>query len=104
MPIYEFVCVKCGDIEEEIRAVGDNDGFPCVTCSTPRVKIASIPAMHSWCTDREFPNLRKDGDGKMSFSSKAQYEGYLKKNNIGELSTDAPVKRPHGNKVVMTDG
>lgn len=103
-PIYEFVCVKCSDVVEEIRALGDYEGSDCSHCSTKRFKIVSSPNMHVWETAREFPNLRNEGDGKMSFDTKESYELHLKENGAAEWSTDAPIKTPHGNKTLYKHG
>ena len=105
MPMYEYYCDDCENIVAEIRRIKDRDKpLKCEHCSTARFRVVSVPSMHVWATSREFPNLRKEGDGKMSFDSKTDYETYLKANHVAEYSHDAPVKRPHGNKVIATYG
>ena len=75
----------------------------CTNCSSLAAFIMSSPNVSVWDASRKFPNLRKSGDGTMQFGTKLEYETYLKKNDIVELSTDAPVYRPHGNRVVSSD-
>ena len=101
MPLYEYHCFECGSGKEDLRPIAHrNDPTPCEQCKAPMELIISAPSMHIWDSGRSFPNLSHAGDGSMSFASKTEYEMHLRENNIGEVSTDAPVYRPHGNKVV----
>ena len=61
-----------------------NDTGVCA-CGGPTERVMlSAPAMTPWNAERKFPNLRKEGDGTMSFNSKTEYQNYLTENNIGE--------------------
>jgi len=105
MPLYEYYCERCGDTDAILRPIRKrNFKALCSTCSTPRIRIASVPSIDIWNQERKFPNLKRTGDGTMTFASKTDYNIYLKENNIAEVSQGGRVSRPHGNKVVMTYG
>jgi hypothetical protein len=71
----------------------------CAKCRSPFCRrIASVPAIVVWNTERAFPNLGHFKD--KTFPSKAAYEGYLKDQGIAETAHDGKVKRPHGTKVI----
>jgi putative FmdB family regulatory protein len=99
--MYEFRCDACGKYETVIRRVSERNTPRTCKCSTEMVRLISTPIMHVWEAGRYFPNVRPEGDGAMTFPSRAAYEAHLKEKGMAEVSTDAPVKRPHGNKVVM---
>ena len=91
MPLYEYQCVE-GHVTERFRLMECRDSpVDCAHCgrlalrqlSVPAVRIvdrppgfwrrdrdcgpSSGPAIHTWDSERRFPNLRKEGDGAMSF-------------------------------------
>ena len=102
MPIYEYICVVCEEISEEIRMVSKRDKrTDCPNCSTHLIRIASSTTMHVWNQERRFPNLRGGGDGALTFPSMKSYEGHLKSKGVGEVSCSAPIKTPHGAKVTV---
>jgi hypothetical protein len=65
--------------------------------------VVSAPAMQTWNQDRAFPNVSPYGDGTATFKTKARYEAHLKAHDMAESSTDAPIKRPHGNRVIYAE-
>jgi len=103
MPLYEFYCEKCQSITEAVRLIAKRDGAQkCQFCKGPTERVVSAPTVQIWDDGRRFPNLTQHGDGTMAFPNKACYEAYLKEQDIAEYSTDAPVKRPHGNRLIGT--
>jgi putative FmdB family regulatory protein len=100
MPIYEFQCWGCNEKSEELRKLGDYAPAKCPVCGGATEHIISASTMQVWNQERKFPNIRKDGDGAMSFNSKSDYKAYLKETHQAESSHDAPVVKPHGNKVI----
>jgi putative FmdB family regulatory protein len=98
VPLYEFRCEDCGRLTEALRPMGDHRDSMC-SCGGTAVWVISAPRMHTWDTDRPFPNVTSAGDGSMTFDTKEDYEVHLKENHIAESSTDAPVKTPHGTTV-----
>ena len=102
MPTYDYRCDTCENYTEEVRLMAARNESGQCSCggSTERVILAA-PTMTPWDETRKFPNLRKEGDGTMSFPSKSEYESYLKTNEIGEWGVwRAPIRRPHGNRVI----
>ena len=104
MPMYEYVCPECSGRWTLLRRIADRDIKPiCVSCSNEMNRMISMPTMHVWDQGRSFPHMRAEGDGEMTFPDRNTYESHLKSRGIAETSTSAPIKRPHGNKVVMEE-
>lgn len=105
MPMYDYMCMVCNRRIESLRSIADRDvTLYCPSCDAVMQRVLVAPAMHVWNSERRFPNIVQEGDGSMAFPSKSAYEAHLKQNHLGEVSTDAPIKRSHGAKVVLTDG
>lgn len=101
-PLYEYVCVRCRTITEEMRTIAHRDDTPtCEDCSTPTLRVMSVPTMHVWNKDRSFPNVSPHGDGTLTFPDRETYEVHLKEHGMAESSTSTPIIRPHGNRVIM---
>lgn len=65
MPIYEYVCSKCGTFEQ-IQKVSDSVLKKCPTCRRKVTKKISTPALHFkgegfWVTDYGWKSKNKDG-------------------------------------------
>ena len=101
MPAYVYRCPLCRRTEYLLRSV-EKRNDPCPCCGHHMQRLIQPPAIHSWNADRRFPNLSPEGDGTKSFASRAAYETHLKDLGLAESSHTAPVKRPHGNRVVRT--
>jgi len=105
MPIYEYRCEPCDETFEGVFAIADRDSEQtCVDCSTPLIRIYSVPSLKIWNHERKFPNISPQGDGTMSFSSEGEYETYLTSNHLYEKRIDGVNYRPHANEVVSEDG
>lgn len=103
MPIYEYHCRRCDEIEERLRSIPERDEqAECGRCGDDMVRIVSAPSLGIWNGERKFPNLSPTGDGSMTFPSRSAYEAHLKEQHIAEVGIKAPVKRPHGNRVIGT--
>ena len=100
MPLYEFQCWGCNEVTEALRKVGNFSPCRCRVCGGSTEHIISAPTMHTWNQDRQFPNIRKAGDGAKSFETKAEYEVYLKETDQAEVSTDAPKINKLGHKTI----
>jgi putative FmdB family regulatory protein len=52
MPIYEYKCRKCGEVQEKILKIGEENKDPCKKCEAPPEeleRILSVFAKHlSW--------------------------------------------------------
>jgi putative FmdB family regulatory protein len=94
------MCWGCNERTEALRKIGDYSPERCPVCGGNTEHIISPTTMHVWNQERKFPNIRKAGDGTMTFKSKTDYKEYLKSTHQAESAHDAPVKRPHGNKVI----
>lgn len=100
MPMYEYKCT-CGNRWTLLRRMADRNIPPCCHCGKKMSRMISAPTMHIWDAGRQFPHMCSQGElGEMTFPSKEAYETHLKDRGIAEVSTSAPIKRPHGNKVV----
>lgn len=85
MPLYEYRCEK-GHVTEQLRLLRFRKRKArCGQCGQPASVVLSIPRIASWSSDWRFPNLRKSGDGAMSFESKSDYDNYLVDNEILEI-------------------
>jgi putative FmdB family regulatory protein len=105
MPFYQYNCNRCYTSQDELRTIKMRDDGPtCGKCGYEMYRVIVPPAVHTWSQDRKFPHMRGDGDGTMSFPTKAAYESHLKAEGIAEIATDGPILKPHGNKVIWTDG
>jgi hypothetical protein len=95
-----------GHVTEQIRPIRlRNLTIRCASCSYSAERVMlTPPAANPWKAERPFPNTTTEGDGSRCFESLKHYEQYKRDNHIQEIAHDAPVYRPHGNKVVMTDG
>ena len=103
MPIYEYKCRSCGERYEVLRPMADRErSFPC-PCGARAGFMVSVPTMQTWNQERAFPNVSPHGDGTQTFATKTEYEAHLKAHEMAESSTDAPVKRPHGNRVIYAE-
>lgn len=65
MPIYEYVCSKCGTFEQ-IQKVSDSVLKKCPTCRRKVTKKISTPALHFkgegfWVTDYGWKSKNKEG-------------------------------------------
>jgi len=100
MPFYEFDCDDCGEVFEVLLSIQARNIFTSCKCGGEGHRLIAAPNVQEWNKDRRFPNLRKDGDGAMSFDSKSDYKKYLVENNICELSTDAKKYNKPLNKVI----
>ena len=101
MPMYEYKCRECEWRIILLRRMADRDIKPCCQCGESMERLISAPVMHVWNAQREFPHMCNEGElGEMTFPSKDAYETHLKDRGIAEVSTSAPIKRAHGNKVV----
>ena len=101
MPMYEYKCIDCGGRITLLRRMADRDIPPVCNCGEGMHRMVSAPVMHVWDAGRPFPHMCNQGElGEMTFPSKGAYESHLKDRGIAEVSTSAPIKRPHGNKVV----
>lgn len=102
MPMYEYKCGECKNRWTLLRRIVDRDIKPVCACGEGMERMISVPTMHVWNAGRPFPHMCNEGDlGEMTFPSKDAYESHLKARGIVEVSTSAPNKRSHGNKVVM---
>ena len=95
MPLYEFACL-CGSRVEEFRKLCDWTPGNCIACGREMEYVISAPTLHVWNAERKFPNVGRVGDGSMAFNSKAAYQKHLTDTDVVEVSTDAPIKVPHG--------
>lgn len=102
MPIYEYICESCNRRSEALREIKNRRRAPRCSCGAKCVITISAPAVNAWKDDRRFPNVRKTGDGTLAFPSKKAYEEHLRKSNMVEVGVQAPIKKPHGNKVIAT--
>ena len=100
-PIYEFRCHPCDYVTEKIRQMGDYNAPNCDKCDEEMDHIISIPKVQVWNTSYSFPNVTQHGDGTLQFDNKSSYEKHLEDNNVGEFSTNAPVKTAHGTEVTV---
>jgi len=98
--MYDYECVRCLKVFEDFTPMQQRDSDHFCKCGQPGVRLISAPNISEWKKDRRFPNLRKEGDGAMSFETRAEYKLYLAENNICELSTDAKKATKPLNKVV----
>lgn len=102
--MYDFYCENCRNLKELLRPIGDrNVLLVCSTCGGDRYRTVSAPNLSIWNPTRKFPNLRKEGDGAMTFDNRIQYEGYLKDNGIFEWKTEGLKASKPGQTVLMTD-
>ena len=101
MPMYEYRCGECGNRWTLLRRMIDRNEAPCCECGETMERMISAPTMHVWDAGRPFPHMCDKGDmGEMTFPDRHSYETHLKDRGIAESSTDAPITRPHGNKVL----
>lgn len=102
MPIYTFYCATCTITADVYRKLGDYEPEPCPRCGGATQHVIGAPAVIVWNGERRFPNLSPQGDGCMAFPSRAAYEEHLKAQGVTEIGVTAPIKRPHGNRVVKS--
>jgi putative FmdB family regulatory protein len=101
MPTYVYWCEPCDEYREAVRAIAKRDECPtCLDCEKEMQRILVAPAMQTWKQDRAFHNLTWKGDGSKTFETKHEYNQYLAENDIAEIGINAPIKTPHGNKVI----
>jgi len=100
MPIYEYICTKCGHADEIVRHIYERNMPHHCPRAHRMERIYSVPALSIWNSDRTFPNAVHFGDGK--FPTKSAYETHLKMNDMAETKTDGKIYRPHGNKVIRS--
>lgn len=97
MPLYEYLCndPDCATLTERVRPIARRRwALPCRRCAGPTSLALSVPRPACWSRDWKFPNLRKDGDGEMSFESRADYDRYLAENDIWELAGPGNPDKP----------
>ena len=104
MPMYEYKCGVCDERWILLRRIVDRDISPVCHCGKEMSRMISAPVMHVWDAGRSFPHMCDKGElGEMTFPSRDAYESHLKARGIAESSTSAPIKRPHGNKVLVEE-
>jgi putative FmdB family regulatory protein len=104
MPIYEYRCEPCDETYEAVFPISDRDSEQhCRDCSTPLIRICSVPSLKIWNFERKFPNISPQGDGTMSFSSEGEYETYLTSNHLYEKRIDGVVESGE-RELVSKDG
>lgn len=118
MPLYSFVCPKCGNKEERVRAMKNADKkCMCTECGTKtnRDFTADIPfasggdykkPIHSDSLainpsqraehEQRFPNIKLDKQCRPVFSSFSAHQKYL---NDCNLVKDRKKIKPHGKRI-----
>jgi len=86
MPIYEWICQKCGTTHEGYRSIEKRDLAMICPKGHKAERIYSVPALSIWDADRPFPNAVHFGEGK--FPTKSAYESHLKANDMAEVAID----------------
>ena len=117
MPIYSFVCSKCGDKEESMRAMKDANKACMCTCGARMnrdfavdVPFASgnayVKPIHSDSLaispsqreehEKAFSNIKLDDQCRPIFDNFQDHESYLKKCNIVK---ERKKVRPRGKRI-----
>jgi len=89
MPMYEYRCDACGNIEDRFVPIRKRDyRYPCSGCLADLHRVPAAPALGIWDSSRSFP-ISPTSDG-MTFPSKQAYQDHLTAEGISEIATDAP--------------
>ena len=101
MPCYEYGCSKCDKVSEQHRTIADRHRVEDCECGGSLERLVEIPTVSIWNTERLFSNVAPT---PVAFDTENDYKVHCAENHMQETAIDGLNYRPHGNRVVMTDG
>ena len=94
MPIYEFVCEKCGRIVERLQKVSDPPPDACPECGSKMAKIMSRNSFQlkggGWYKDLYSSGSKSEGSGSSKPSSDASPAAIPSPSTGGSAPSHAP--------------
>jgi putative FmdB family regulatory protein len=98
VPIYEFVCEKCGRIVERLQGVNDGPPEACPECGGKMAKIMSRNSFQlkggGWYKDLYSSNSKSEGGGTSRPASDASAAATPSPSTGGSPPAQAPVSTP----------
>jgi len=92
MPIYEYECTKCGQIEEALQKLSDKPLTKCKHCSGKLAKLVSHSTFHlkgsGWYAT-DYAAKSRDSS-KLSEKTKESKASDVKSSESGSASTKTP--------------
>lgn len=105
MPLYEYECSACGHRQDCCRKVDERHDRPrCTKCRVEMDLMISRPAVVTWKSDRQFPNLKEGARDSATFETKKDYDAFLAKKGFAEVGVEARKKRKSMANVTFIPG